>query len=195
MAMIDIEWDSQLDDRTRRRHPYRYKNSTVHGWVTKMRGTITGNERIRSSGIEEMKRAKRDRRRRQKRTAEERHARGGHSSFGGFFSMFRGRHVLRKPRHHESRSRAVIVNDIRYGSRDHKGRRPFMHFPHRTHAPYHGHGTRMQGIMSRDHVRHATGIAMNVAAKEERERERRRRQRQRRKEGHDLRVDARNPRR
>lgn len=70
-----------------------------------------------------------------------------------------------------------------------------MHFPHRTHAPYHGHGTRIGGILSRDKVRHATGIAMNAAAQDERERERRRRQRQRRKEGHSMRVDARGSRR
>ncbi|KAH8106040.1 hypothetical protein BXZ70DRAFT_917899 [Cristinia sonorae] len=185
--MIEIEWDSHLDERTRRRHPYHRKNSTIHGWVTKIRGTITGNERIRSSGIEEMRRARSERRRRAKQSEER-----GQSSWR-IFSIFRGTRVLKKPRHHHSRS--IIVNDIRYGSRDHRGKRPFLHFPHRTHAPHHGHGTMFAGYVSRNKVKHATGIAMNLAAKEERERERRRRQRQRRKEGHHMRVDARGSRR
>lgn len=179
-----------LDDRTRRRHPYRYKNSTIHGWVTKIRGTITGNERVRSSGIEEMKRAAKDRRRRRRR-AEERRRAHSHSSWG-IFSIFGGGHVLKKPRSH---SRALIVSDIRYSSRDRRGKEPFMHFPHRAHAPYHGHATKLRGYITRDKVRHATGIAMNQAAQDERERERRRRHRQRRKEGHDMRVDARGSRR
>ncbi|KAJ3756452.1 hypothetical protein EV360DRAFT_71984 [Lentinula raphanica] len=54
---MKIEWASDFHrDGSRRRHPI---PSTMHGWLAKMRGTLIGNETLRSQGIQEMKAAKR----------------------------------------------------------------------------------------------------------------------------------------
>jgi len=51
---FNVEWDSyHMDGRKRARPPA----STVHGWLTKMRGTLLDNENMRRSGIREMKEA------------------------------------------------------------------------------------------------------------------------------------------
>ncbi|KAF5321484.1 hypothetical protein D9619_000669 [Psilocybe cf. subviscida] len=52
---MKIEWASHFNpDGTRRRPPA----STMHGWLAKMRGTITGDEDLRSRGMREMKEAR-----------------------------------------------------------------------------------------------------------------------------------------
>ncbi|EIW61496.1 uncharacterized protein TRAVEDRAFT_18191 [Trametes versicolor FP-101664 SS1] len=56
-----VEWDSEEDGH--RRH--RRKASTVHGWVTKMRGTLLGSENTRRQGLYEMKEARAIRRHKQ----------------------------------------------------------------------------------------------------------------------------------
>ncbi|EPT03600.1 hypothetical protein FOMPIDRAFT_1040360 [Fomitopsis schrenkii] len=51
--MIDITWDTpEASDHGR-------KASTIHGWVTKLRGTLIDDERIRKRGIREMQYARR----------------------------------------------------------------------------------------------------------------------------------------
>ncbi|KAI0637970.1 hypothetical protein C8Q77DRAFT_401060 [Trametes polyzona] len=57
-----IEWES---DEERARHRHRRKASTVHGWVTKMRGTLLGSEATRQRGLREMKEARAIRRAKQ----------------------------------------------------------------------------------------------------------------------------------
>ncbi|KAF8969467.1 hypothetical protein BDZ97DRAFT_246303 [Flammula alnicola] len=49
-----IEWASHFNpDGTRRRPP----PSTMHGWLAKMRGTLIGDEELRSRGMREMREA------------------------------------------------------------------------------------------------------------------------------------------
>ncbi|KAH9938353.1 uncharacterized protein B0H18DRAFT_949724 [Fomitopsis serialis] len=50
--MIDITWDTPEASG-------HSKASTIHGWVTKMRGTLVDDERIRKRGIREMEHARR----------------------------------------------------------------------------------------------------------------------------------------
>ncbi|TFK71803.1 hypothetical protein BDN72DRAFT_764324 [Pluteus cervinus] len=51
-----IEWASDFrPDGTRRERP---PPSTMHGWLAKMRGTLSGNEKLRSEGMREMRHAK-----------------------------------------------------------------------------------------------------------------------------------------
>ncbi|PPR04068.1 hypothetical protein CVT24_010643 [Panaeolus cyanescens] len=55
---MKIEWASSfLSDGTRIEPP----PSKMHGWIVKMRGTILGDEKVRSEGMREMKRAKSER--------------------------------------------------------------------------------------------------------------------------------------
>ncbi|KAJ4478325.1 hypothetical protein J3R30DRAFT_3480504 [Lentinula aciculospora] len=59
---MKIEWASDFHrDGSRRRSPVA---STMHGWLAKMRGTLIGNEELRSRGMKEIERAKGDRKRR-----------------------------------------------------------------------------------------------------------------------------------
>ncbi|EIN10885.1 hypothetical protein PUNSTDRAFT_132948 [Punctularia strigosozonata HHB-11173 SS5] len=54
--VFTIHWDSHVvypDGRKRSRPP----SSTVHGWLVKWRGTFSGNEKLRSQGIREMREA------------------------------------------------------------------------------------------------------------------------------------------
>ncbi|KJA29842.1 hypothetical protein HYPSUDRAFT_152903 [Hypholoma sublateritium FD-334 SS-4] len=51
---MEIVWASQLNaDGSRRRPP----PSAMHGWLAKMRGTLLGDEALRSRGMREMKEA------------------------------------------------------------------------------------------------------------------------------------------
>ncbi|KAF9472956.1 hypothetical protein BDN70DRAFT_423390 [Pholiota conissans] len=80
---MKIEWASHFNpDGTRRRPP----PSTMHGWLAKMRGTLIGNEELRSRGMREMREAAA----RRKRHAEAKrlHAATGKSIFSVF--GFRG---------------------------------------------------------------------------------------------------------
>jgi len=52
---FDVEWESyHADGRKRVRPPA----STIHGWLTKMRGTLLDNETLRRNGIKEMQEAR-----------------------------------------------------------------------------------------------------------------------------------------
>jgi hypothetical protein len=67
MRMPDIVWESYHSDGRPRNTPL---PSTVHGWLTKMRGTLLDNETMRYQGIKEMKQAAAVRIHRQKQEAE-----------------------------------------------------------------------------------------------------------------------------
>jgi len=64
---FDVEWESyHADGRKRVRPPA----STIHGWLTKMRGTLLDNEPLRRRGIREMQDARSNRLAMKKRDAE-----------------------------------------------------------------------------------------------------------------------------
>jgi len=67
MRMPDVVWESYHSDGRPRNTPL---PSTVHGWLTKMRGTLLDNETVRYQGIKEMKQAAAVRVHRQKEEAE-----------------------------------------------------------------------------------------------------------------------------
>ncbi|KAK0468135.1 uncharacterized protein EV420DRAFT_1503027 [Desarmillaria tabescens] len=53
---MKIEWPADFHrDGSRRTHPI---PNTMHGWLAKMRGTLIGDEKLRSKGIREMKAAR-----------------------------------------------------------------------------------------------------------------------------------------
>lgn len=183
--MIDVEWDNHHDEHVRRRYPYRHKASTIHGWVTKLRGTLTGNEHVRSAGIREMKDARTIRRHRSKREAEHRERERRRSGGGFFSSLFSG------SRRHDSSREVIVVHRDGSRSHQHSGKGPFLHFPRRARPLYHGHGTRFWGAITNNRHMSSKGRHMNRSAAKERARERRRRQKQKQREGHELRVDAR----
>ncbi|KAK7061894.1 hypothetical protein R3P38DRAFT_2832155 [Favolaschia claudopus] len=53
---MKIEWASHFRSDGSRRNP---PPSTMHGWLAKMRGTLLGNEDLRSKGMQEMRAARR----------------------------------------------------------------------------------------------------------------------------------------
>jgi len=76
---MKIEWDSdQVDSRHRRP-----KASTVHGWLAKMRGTLVGNESLRSRGMREMREARAIRAHIKEKKAQQSSSKGGVLSFFG----------------------------------------------------------------------------------------------------------------
>ncbi|KAJ3892083.1 hypothetical protein GG344DRAFT_76265 [Lentinula edodes] len=93
---MKIEWASDFHrDGSRRSHPIA---STMHGWLAKMRGTLVGNEKLRSEGMREMRQAKANRKHRKQNKSQ-----GKSSAKGGGFSLFgSGRKPL--PQHRGSRN-------------------------------------------------------------------------------------------
>lgn len=161
----------------------------MHGWVTKMRGTLFDNEHVRRKGIREMRTAKAIREYDRKRAAEKR-ARGERSSGSGLFSFLgfgrSSRH--RSHRRHGSSSAGVSREGT---TRSRRGDEPmYLHFSDRTRPHHHGHGTRIAGHLTRDRDMVAKGVAMNDSARKERERERDRRQRQRERDGRAMERDV-----
>ncbi|KAG7449010.1 uncharacterized protein BT62DRAFT_929007 [Guyanagaster necrorhizus] len=62
---MKIEWAADFHrDGSRRKHPI---PNTMHGWLAKMRGTLIGDERLRSRGMREMKAAREYKRREARR--------------------------------------------------------------------------------------------------------------------------------
>ncbi|KIY49395.1 hypothetical protein FISHEDRAFT_29082, partial [Fistulina hepatica ATCC 64428] len=74
-------------DGTRRRKPL---PATMHGWLAKMRGTLVGNEDLRSQGMREMRAAK-ARKERMQETKRQQRAIDRANGRAGFFSLFAGR--------------------------------------------------------------------------------------------------------
>ncbi|KAF5390533.1 hypothetical protein D9757_002623 [Collybiopsis confluens] len=85
--LMKIEWASDFHrDGSRRNRPI---PSTMHGWLAKMRGTLIGNEKLRSQGIREMKEAKAVRKYRKDKKALARSSKG--------FSLFGSHHKSQPP--------------------------------------------------------------------------------------------------
>ncbi|KAJ3736537.1 hypothetical protein DFJ43DRAFT_1150243 [Lentinula guzmanii] len=77
---MKIEWASDFHrDGSRRSRPIA---STMHGWLAKMRGTLIGNEELRSRGMREMKDAKAYRRHRKVAKSKGKSSGQGFSLFG-----------------------------------------------------------------------------------------------------------------
>jgi len=110
---MKIEWDSDHAD-GRRRRP---KASTVHGWLAKMRGTLIGDESLRSRGMREMQEARVVRAytkaKKAQRSSSHRHDR--HSNGGGVLSLFGGKKKSSPSR----RSGGIIVSGDGQRSRHH----------------------------------------------------------------------------
>ncbi|GBE80019.1 hypothetical protein SCP_0212210 [Sparassis crispa] len=205
--MIEIEWGSP--DHHGRHHK---KASTVHGWVTKMRGTLIDNESVRRLGIREMREARaiREYKHNWARERRERGRESDHSLWGIFsiFSVFSspkshsppklrasGRHHSSRPhhssgRHHSGRGYHDKSDHHRDLGHSNRGESSCMHFPHRTKPYHHGHGTRLRGILTGNRELAAIGREMNERAARERQKERRRRQRQSRKDAAALKYEA-----
>ncbi|KAF4575093.1 hypothetical protein EYR36_006449 [Pleurotus pulmonarius] len=83
---MKIEWTSAQyhPDGTPRRRPLA---STMHGWLTKLRGTLLDDEKTRWKGIQEMKEARAIRRWKKQREAQRR-ASGQSHRIGRLFSIF-----------------------------------------------------------------------------------------------------------
>jgi hypothetical protein len=108
-----------------RRRP---KFSTVHGWLAKMRGTLLGDERLRSQGMREMREARALRRRKsEKKAAIQRKTRTGISVFSLFVSKPQARskpsrrtavspRISHRSRHPDS-THHRFTNTLRYTSR------------------------------------------------------------------------------
>ncbi|KAI0772025.1 hypothetical protein BD413DRAFT_612856 [Trametes elegans] len=127
-----IEWESD-EERARRRH--RHKASTVHGWVTKMRGTFFGNESTRRQGIREMKEARAVRRYKQEHPEMFRN-RGGRKTILWIFP----RRSRRGAHHHRSRSHSQSHG--RHGhahSHSHSHPHSHTHSHSRSHSRHHHH--------------------------------------------------------
>ncbi|KAJ7068478.1 hypothetical protein C8F01DRAFT_1118299 [Mycena amicta] len=77
---MKIEWGSHFrSDGTRRKPP----PSVMHGWLAKMRGTILGNEDLRSKGMKEMREARYYKKvKSQRRTTPQRRDTGSSALFG-----------------------------------------------------------------------------------------------------------------
>jgi len=166
-----------VDWRSRRGHyDERPPPSTVHGWLTKLRGIFSFNRRLIRHGNDEildahaLREYERDRRRRHR-------SRRG-SREGGIFSGMFGRR-----RYEED-----VLGD--QGRRRHKRHHPFMHFRHRCRPWYHGDHHRLWGFLTRRHSLMDLGRQKREHARHERERERRRRLRRLRDEGLAIRLGA-----
>ncbi|KAI9001356.1 hypothetical protein BD414DRAFT_474410 [Trametes punicea] len=197
-----IEWDSD-EDRARRRH--HHKASTVHGWLTKMRGTLLGSESTRRRGIREMREARAIRRYKQEHPEAFRGRNGNtilwifprrstrrthhhHSHHHGHAPSHSHSHSHSRHRHHRRHhGDSHHRYDDRYRERYSK-RHPFLHFHHRVRPHHHGVGTYLAGLfLGNRHLREKGRYLMSLARKE-RHRERHKRRRQRRDEALDMRM-------
>ncbi|KAF8204812.1 hypothetical protein BJ912DRAFT_9935 [Pholiota molesta] len=91
---MKIEWASHFNpDGTRRRPPA----STMHGWLAKMRGTLIGDEALRSRGMREMREAAANRKR-QAAANKQHSAATGRSPFSFFgFRKSANPRIVHKP--------------------------------------------------------------------------------------------------
>ncbi|KAF9491347.1 hypothetical protein BDN71DRAFT_1452943 [Pleurotus eryngii] len=110
---MKIEWTSAQyhPNGTPRRRPLA---STMHGWLTKLRGTLLDDEKTRWKGIQEMKEARAIRRWKKQREAQHRASGHGHR-IGRLFSIFgkKKKPVTRRPTTSRSQSRAVVRTKTR----------------------------------------------------------------------------------
>ncbi|RPD66754.1 hypothetical protein L226DRAFT_565545 [Lentinus tigrinus ALCF2SS1-7] len=198
-----VEWDSGGHGH------HRHKVSTIHGWVTKLRGTILRNKHTRHAGIREMEEARALRIYKREHPEEFRRTRGG-----GLFWFIPGRnrsshshhhhhdhhdeHDGRDHHRHRSRRRheAVVVDDRgrrRYATDAYYGERHHGHwlrFDHRVRPHHHGCFSLLMAQISGDVERKAAALHHRERVAKERRRERRRRKRQRRDEALAVKIDC-----
>ena len=106
----------------------------MHGWVTKMRGTLLDNEKVRRAGIHEMKAAKVVRQWKKKHAKELGPRKGG----GGIFSCLSFISGSKKP----SSSRATVSRGTsRKSSTKRSDSDAVLHFSHRTKPPSRSHSS------------------------------------------------------
>ncbi|TFK92824.1 hypothetical protein K466DRAFT_594861 [Polyporus arcularius HHB13444] len=206
--MATVEWDS--GDRGHHRH----KVSTIHGWVTKLRGTIIRSKRTRHAGVREMEEARALRIYKKENPEQFRRTRGG-----GFFWFIPGRNRSHSPHHHHEhhdhhdhhdhrdrhdrhghhrhRSRrhheTVVVDDRGRRTDAYRGERyygPWLRFRHRVRPHHHGCLKLMLAHLSGDIERKAAALHERERVAKERRRERRRRKRQRRDEALAVKIDC-----
>lgn len=210
-----IEWDSPTERAHRR---YLRKASTIHGWLVKMRGTLSGNEATRRAGMHEMRQAAVNREYRKQHPEKfrgrpkgsvfwilpRRSARSRNANVQVLSRSHSHHHDRRDDRHnHRSHSRR---DDRHHRDRDRRDRRdyrerpnayygerdhgPCLHFHHRVKPHHHGHGTYLAGVLTgRHHVREK-GLKLRERAEKERRRERRSRKRQRKTEALAIKIDG-----
>jgi len=95
---ITIEWISRNPDGSRRKPP----PSTIHGWLSKWRGTFLGNERLRSKGMREMRDASVERRR---RSVKKRQVKSGRSLLSFFTFQGKPARTLSRSTHRSNHSK------------------------------------------------------------------------------------------
>lgn len=100
------------------------KASIIHGWVTKLRGTLTDNERVRSRGIREMREARAIRAYKKQKAAQFKGGAKGASGFLYLLSFWPAKRAQTQKqlvvrRHHSSHHRK--------GSSSHSSSRPSTH--------------------------------------------------------------------
>jgi len=192
ITMIEIEWDTH-DSNGRRHHP---RASTIHGWITKWRGTLFGSEATRRQGIREMKQASAIRKYEHQRDAERRARIRQERGLGGVISFVP---ASRRPsRLHKDRREVVVQRDYSDGhdrsrSRRHHsthGEEPWLHSSRRTKPHHHGHGTQIKGYLTGNHDLVEQGKEMTERAHREREREKRRRRRRAKREAANMRGSS-----
>ncbi|KAI3612168.1 ribonuclease H-like protein [Moniliophthora roreri] len=101
---MKIEWASDFhSDGTRRSRP---RPSGMHGWLAKMRGTLIGDEKLRSRGMREIREAK-ALRKWEKENKNKKNAFRPQRQSGGFFSFFSSsKKPARRPTLHRSSTSA-----------------------------------------------------------------------------------------
>ncbi|KAI0824707.1 hypothetical protein BC628DRAFT_1419815 [Trametes gibbosa] len=204
-GIASIEWDSE-EDRARRRH--HRKASTVHGWVTKMRGTFLGSESTRRLGLREMKEARAMRRYKKEHPEAFRNRNRSGGGGGTVLWIFprRSRRHAHEDHHHRSHSHGHAHSHGHSHSHSHshsrrrrhhddyddrhRQRHPWLHFHHhRVKSYHHGLGTYIAGILRGNRNMREKGRYLMRMAHKERRRERHKRRRQRRDEAHAMKLD------
>ncbi|KAI0700767.1 hypothetical protein BC835DRAFT_1411878 [Cytidiella melzeri] len=134
MGFVEVDWHTEKDlRRDGSIRPYNQKYSTIHGWVTKLRGTLSDNETVRREGIREMRAAKAVRQWKKKHAAAGQKRKAG-SSGGGILSLFGFGSKKRNA------SKAVLSRDASRRSTKKGSTDVTLHFSHRP-KPRRGHST------------------------------------------------------
>lgn len=109
----------------------RPKASIVHGWLAKMRGTLIGDEALRSRGMREMREAHAIRKWKREKKAERQRA-GKGTSTSGVLSLFsKNKSKKRRSISRSRRGRGVVVG--RAGNRQHGTHRPTVQMTQKHH--------------------------------------------------------------
>ncbi|KAJ7240339.1 hypothetical protein B0H12DRAFT_1326480 [Mycena haematopus] len=121
---MKIEWASHFrSDGSRRKPP----PSTMHGWLAKLRGTLSGNEELRSKGMREMRAAREYKRSKRsqpkpKRRSVARRDTGSSALFGSLNP--KPRPVARATQYRSTSSHRVVARPPRRSSHHSNSTRP-----------------------------------------------------------------------